>query len=69
MYVLVDHDPRASFSRSVQPAAMRRARQAIPAGQQWALVSSGSPDGMPHPAAWPEHGTWARSFYCFERQS
>lgn len=44
----VEHDPRQSYSRSVDPRAMREARRILPRdGRQWALTSVNYDDPAP----------------------
>lgn len=63
----IDHDPRASYSRAVDPRAMREMRQnhARP-GEVWELrdadYSQPSPMGD-----FSQGGTWGRAVYYFRR--
>lgn len=62
LIITIDHDDVASYSRSVQPRAQRKARSLIRSGQ-WALVD------VDYDQPTPEGPRRARSVYRYERQA
>ena len=61
--ITIDHDARASYSRAVQPRAMREAKSHIRPGEQWELHDANYDEPSPHGE------TYGRSVYYFRRST
>lgn len=70
LLITIDHTADQSYSRAVDPRAMRAAREHILGGERWALVDAdyGQPTTVTDGRA-DHFGGWSRSVYRFERQA
>lgn len=62
LVITIDHDARASYSRAVQPRAMREAKQRIRPGERWGLHDVDYQDS-------PNGDTYGRSVYHFRQDT